>query len=71
MLLFILALSSCERIRDLISSLQRPLVHSSRPYWQVIFGAPNGPVRALRYYHRYMIKHPENKEGQTPNVDSN
>ena len=23
------------------------------------FGAPNCPVRALRYYHRYMTEHPE------------
>ena len=25
------------------------------------FGAPNFPVRALRYYHRYMTEHPESK----------
>ena len=23
------------------------------------FGAPNCPVRALRYYHRYLTEHPE------------
>ena len=33
------------------------------------FGAPNCPVRALRYYHRYMTEHPV-KEGQTPLIYS-
>ena len=32
------------------------------------FGAPNCPVRALRYYHRYMTEHPELRKGETPLV---
>ena len=28
------------------------------------FGAPNCPVRALKYYHRYMTEHPELKKGR-------
>ena len=28
------------------------------------FGAPYCPVRALRYYHRYMTKHPELRKGR-------
>ena len=28
------------------------------------FGAPNCPVRALRYYHRYMTEHPELRKGR-------
>ena len=27
------------------------------------FGAPNCPVRALRYYHRYITEHPELRKG--------
>ena len=27
-------------------------------------GAPNCPVRALRYYHRYQSKHPELRKGR-------
>ena len=32
-----------------------PVVPTGKPE----FGAPNCPVRALRYYHRYLTKHPE------------
>ena len=28
------------------------------------FGAPNCPVRALRYYHRYQTKHPDLRKGR-------
>ena len=28
------------------------------------FGAPNCPVRALRYYHRYMTEHPQLRKGR-------
>ena len=28
------------------------------------FGAPNCPVRALKYYHRYMTEHPELRKGR-------
>ena len=28
------------------------------------FGGPNCPVRALRYYHRYMTEHPELRKGR-------
>ena len=28
------------------------------------FGAPNCPVRALRYYHRYLTEHPELSKGR-------
>ena len=28
------------------------------------FGAPNCPVRALKYYHRYMSEHPELRKGR-------
>ena len=29
------------------------------PTGKSVFGAPNCPVRALRYYHRYLTEHPE------------
>ena len=39
------------------------------------FGAPNCPVRALKYYHRYMSEHPELRKGRRhlfiPFKDSN
>ena len=28
------------------------------------FGAPNCPVRALRYYHRYQTEHPDLRKGR-------
>ena len=28
------------------------------------FGAPNCPVRVLKYYHRYMSEHPEVRKGR-------
>ena len=31
---------------------------------QIFFGAPNCPVRALRYYHSYMSEHPELRKGR-------
>ena len=37
-----------------------PTVPTGRPE----FGAPNCPVRALKYYHRYMSAHPELKKGR-------
>ena len=35
------------------------------PKGKTDFGAPNCPVIALGYYHRYMIEHPELRKGQT------
>ena len=37
-----------------------PVVLNGKPD----FGAPNCPVRALRYYHRYMTEHPELRKGR-------
>ena len=37
-----------------------PAVPTGRPE----FGAPNCPVRALKYYHRYMSEHPELWKGR-------
>ena len=36
------------------------------------FGAPNCPVRALRYYHRHLTEHPEKRGGRSggPQGDS-
>ena len=33
-------------------------------YFKPEFGAPNCPVRALKYYHRYMSEHPELRKGR-------
>ena len=63
MLLYVLAQSSCERIRDLIKSMTIkyiPAIPNRKPD----FGAPNCPVRAVRYYHRYMTEHPELRKGR-------
>ena len=42
------------------------MLHSSGPNWyrKPDFAAPNCPVRGLRYYHRYMTKHPELRKGR-------
>ena len=37
-----------------------PVVPTGKPE----FGAPYCPVRALKYYHRYMIEHPELRKGR-------
>ena len=37
-----------------------PAVPTGRPE----FGAPNCPVRALKYYHRYVSEHPELRKGR-------
>ena len=37
-----------------------PVVLTDKPD----FGTPNCPVRALRYYHRYMTEHPELRKGR-------
>ena len=37
-----------------------PAVPTGKPE----FGAPNCPVRALKYYHRYMFEHPELRNGR-------
>ena len=52
---YISALSSCGKIRDLTKSMTR-----GKPD----FGAPNCPVRALRYYHRYITEHAELRKGR-------
>ena len=54
MLRYILHQSSCEKIRGLTRSM------TGKPD----FGAPNCPVRAIRYYHRYMMEHPELRKGR-------
>ena len=44
------------KIRGLTKSMNRgTMVWTGKPD----FGAPNCPVRALRYYHRYMTEHSE------------
>ena len=35
------------------------------PTGKTEFGAPNCPVKALKYYHRYMTEHPEERAGAT------
>ena len=37
-----------------------PAVPTGKPE----FGAPNCPVRALKYYHRYMSEHPDLRKGR-------
>ena len=37
-----------------------PAVPTGKPE----FGAPNCPVRALKYYHRYMTEHPNLRKGR-------
>ena len=54
------SLNSCERIRNLIKSMT--LVYTSVPTGK--FGAPNCPVRALLYYHRYLTEHLELRKGR-------
>ena len=41
-----------------------PWDNSAVPTGKSDFDAPNCPVRALRYYHRYMTEHPELKKGR-------
>ena len=41
-----------------------PLYIPAVPTGTLDFGAPNCPVRALRYYHRYMTEHPELRKGK-------
>ena len=57
MLFYISVPSSCARIRNLLRLTTVPTGKSD-------FGAPNCPVRALRYYHRYMTEHPELRKGR-------
>ena len=63
MLLYISPQHSCGKNRGLTKSVTRgtfPAVPTGKPD----FGAPNCPVRALRYYHRYMTEHPELRKGR-------
>ena len=59
--------SSCEKIRGQTKSMIRGI--SQR------FGAPNCPVRALKYHHRYMSEYPELRKGRRclfiPSNDNN
>ena len=74
-LLYILAPNSCSRTRNRAKSkipgiFQRPLLAIKSE-----FGAPNCPVRALRYYHRYLTEHPELRKDRrcvfVPIIDNN
>ena len=49
------------------------MVHSAVLTGKPDFGAPNFPVRALRYYHRYMTEHPELRKSRSfiPFEDNN
>ena len=61
--LYISPHSSCGKIRGQTKSMIRYRIVaflSSKPE----FGAPNCPVRALKYYHRYMTEHPELRKGR-------
>ena len=58
MSLYILAQNSCARIKSRIKSTT-PGIFPAIPTGKPDFGAPNCPVRALRYYHRYLTEHPE------------
>ena len=60
MLLFILAPSSCGKIRDLIMSM------TPGTFEQSLTGksGPNCLVRAPRNYHRYITEHPELRKGR-------
>ena len=44
-----------QKPNQVIDSWYIPAIPTGKPE----FGAPNCPVRALRYYHRYLTKHPE------------
>ena len=42
-----------------LSQVNDPWFIPAGPTGKSEFGAPNCPVRALRYYHRYLTEHPE------------
>ena len=50
-----LAQSLCARVRNQVSG---PWYILAVPTGKPEFGAPNCPVRALRYYRRYLTEHP-------------
>ena len=63
---FLLAMASGGRRSKL-----QALVFDPKPkgagvtlYFRPEFGAPNCPVRALKYYHRYMSEYPELRKGR-------
>ena len=49
-----------QRPNQVNDTLYIPAVPTGRPG----VGAPNCPVRALKYYHRYMSEHPELRKGR-------
>ena len=55
---FTLAQSSCARTRT-PNQVNDPWYIPAVPTGKSEFGPPNCPVRALRYYHRYLTEHPE------------
>ena len=65
----------CMRKNQKLKQVNDPWYIPAVPTGKSEFGAPNCPVRALRYYHRYQTKHPELRKGRRrlfiPIKDSN
>ena len=68
---FLLAMASGGRRSKLQALVFDPQYIQFKPkgagvtlYFRPEFGAPNCPVRALKYYHRYMSEHPELRKGR-------
>ena len=68
---FLLAMASggrCSKLQALVFDPQyiqfKPKGAGVTLYFRPEFGAPNCPVRALKYYHRYMSEHPELRKGR-------
>ena len=68
---FLLAMASGGRRGKLQALVLDPQYIQFKPkgagvtlYFRPEFGAPNGPVIALKYYHRYMSEHPELRKGR-------
>ena len=68
---FLLAMASGRRRSKLQALVFDPQYIQFKPkgagvtlYFRPVFGAPNCPVRALKYYHRYMSEHPQLRKGR-------
>ena len=68
---FLLAMASGGRRSKLQALVFNPQYIQFKPkgagvtlYFRPEFGTPNCPVRALKYYHRYMSEHPELRKGR-------
>ena len=68
---FLLAMASGGRRSKLQALVFDPQYIQFKPkgagvtlYFKPEFGAPNCPVRALKYYQRYMSEHPELRKGR-------